>query len=464
MQKRTVALLGAASVAAATGVSAWRLRERPTGQSVLDLTKRGTKPRVVIVGAGFAGLAAAARLAKARDEVETVVLDQHNYNVFSPLLYHLAASLVDLEAITVPMRTVAYRTGFTFQQATVTRVDVERRELQTDVGPVVYDYLILCPGSVTTFFGLDSAKKYSYPLKSVMDASQIRSKVLEGLEAASKTTDPAERRRHLSIGIVGGGPTGLELAGALVALVKDLAGHEYPNLHPSDATVTVFEALPSVLPGMPDELKTGAVEQLRARGVTVRTGVPVADVTPTEIVLRNGERFPMGLIVWAAGVEGSPLLRDLPAEHLRNQRVVVEPTLNIPGHENVYVVGDSAAGSPGKTYPAVAPVAIQMAHTAADNILRHIHGRSLQPFEYHDRGNLVMTGRYAAVASVYGIKFDGFPAWFLWRALHLSWLTTFRSKAEVLLDWAFVYIGPRQTALVEQPVPTTDVAIGTGKG
>jgi len=453
MEKRTAALLGATSIAAITGLSIWRMREHPAGQPMPELTRRGSKPRVVIVGAGFAGLSAAMRLVRARDQLEIVVLDRYNYNVFTPLLYHLAASLVDVESITVPMRTVAYRLGFAFRQAEVRSVDVAKRELQTTLGSVLYDYLILAPGSVPTFFGLESARKYSYPLKTVTDASQIRARVLEAFEAADRAADDEERRRRLSIGIVGGGPTGLELAGALVALVKDLAGREYPNIHPSDVTVTVFEALPSVLPGMPDKLKAGAVEQLSARGVTVRTNAPVADVASNEIVLRSGERFPVGLIVWAAGVEGSPLLGGLPVEHLRNKRVVVAPTLQIPGYPTVYVIGDSAAGPPGTTYPAVAPVAIQMGRTAADNILRQVHGQPVRPFRYRDRGNLVMTGRYAAVANVYGIKFDGFLAWLLWRILHLSWLTTLRSKAEVLLDWAFVYIGPRLTALIEQPVP-----------
>jgi len=460
MRKRTTTLLGTASVAAVAGLTAWRFRTHPAGQPALNLNQRGAKPRVVIVGAGFAGLSAAVQLAKARNELDVVVLDQRNYNLFSPLLYHLAASLVDLEAIAIPVRSIAYRKGFAFYQARVERIDLEKRELYTDLGPdpVVFDYLVLSPGSVTTFFGLESAQKYTYALKNVVDANRIRAAVLETLEAANKATDPEERKQRLRIGIVGGGPTGLELAGALVALIKDLAGREYPNIHPSDASITVFEAMPSVLPGMPDELKAMAIEQLGKRGVVVRTNAPVADVTPTEIVLRDGRRYPLGLIIWSAGVEGNPLLRELPAERLRNQRTVVEPELNIPGHEHVYVIGDGAAGPVGTTYPAVAPVAIQMGKTAARNILRQIHGKSPLPFQYHDRGNMVMTGRYAGVANVYGVKFDGFPAWLLWRILHVSWVNTLRGKAEVLLDWAFVYVGPRQTALIEEQIPRTTVA------
>lgn len=441
------------------GRRAWQANRPPRAPADLlaapeRLAQRGPLPRVVVVGLGFGGLTAAldlARLARRRD-LEVVVVDRRNYHLFAPLLYQVAANIVEARHTLGPARALAYQAGFVFRQAEVTRVDLERAQLETSVGPIPYDYLILAPGSVTNYYGLASAEQHALALKSPLEAERIRDRVLALLEQADDEPDPARRRELLTLAIVGGGSTGAELAGALAALARDVAGRQYPRLRPEEVRILVFEATATILPGFPEALQRAAMAALRQRGVELVLNAPVQEVGEGRVTTGDGRSYAVGLVVWAAGVRASPLIASLPGERLRDGRLLVDPYLRLPGHPNVYIVGDAAAVRPegeSRPLPAIAPFAIQSGHAAAENVARALAGLPPRPFRYRHRGDLVITGRYAAVANVFGLQFDGLAAWLLWRVIHLAWLTGLRARLSVLVEWALLSFTPRQTSRLE---------------
>lgn len=445
---------------AITGLAALYLARRravPAARTAatLDLSRKGERRRVVVLGAGFGGLTAALCLTQGRPSLDVVLVDRHNYHLFTPLLYQVAANLVSDEDVVYPVRAVAYQHGFQFVCSEVRGIDLGTEQVQTDHGPIAYDYLIVALGSVTNFFGIHELEKRTLPLKTVPDAVRLRCQVLDALERAEQERDEARRRALLTFAIVGGGPTGLEFAGALAALIRDVAGREYPRLHPEDCQILVLEATGGVLPGMHAGLKSVAIARLAERGVRVALNTPVARVEDGTVITGDGRRIPAATIVWAAGVRANPLVADLPGERARGGRIVVNEELQLPGHPHVYVIGDAAAATApgaGGLLPQIAPVAIQQARAVAENILRQERGQPLRPFRYRHLGNLVILGRHAAVAEVRGLRFNGWPAWAAWRLVHLAWLSGFRNKLEVLLDWAMVYVAPRQTARLDYEV------------
>ena len=398
------------------------------------------RPTVVIVGAGFGGLRVARGLRGA--PVDVLMLDRHNYHLFVPLLYQVATAGLEPEEIAQPIRRILRgAANIRFQLAEVNRVDLEHRVLGTDLGDVGYDYLVLTAGSTTRYFGLDSVEQTACTLRDLDDAETLRDRVLQALEAA--TTEPnAERRRELTtIVVVGGGPTGVELAGALAELRRHVLPRDYPDLDLSEARILLLEASDRLLPGFPNRSQENAREKLIQMGVEVRLQAIVADADERGVTLKNGERVPAAVVIWVAGMGAAALADGLPTQKGDSGRIVVDRTLQLPGHPEVYAIGDMAhvGGPDTRPHPMMAPVAIQQGDLVCANIKRQLEGRPPKRFRYKDRGTMVTIGRQAAVAQIYGLEFRGFVAWLIWLTVHLVWLIGFRNRLLVLVNWVWNY-------------------------
>ncbi|HYT83596.1 MAG TPA: NAD(P)/FAD-dependent oxidoreductase [Gemmatimonadales bacterium] len=402
------------------------------------MTERA-KPTVVIVGAGFGGLRAARALSRA--VVQVVLLDRNNYHLFQPLLYQVATAGLEPEQIAKPVRAILRgQRNFDFRMVEVTGADLAARRLETSAGPLVYDYLILALGGETNFFGLESVARHGLGLKDVGDAVTIRNHVLTTFERAMLETDPARRRARLTFVVVGGGPTGVEMAGALSELIRLVLVKDYPRLNLTDVRILLLEATDRLLGTFPPKLSAAAAATLWRKHVEVRFGGTVADFDGARVTLKSGEVIPADTVIWAAGVQAAGLAGRLGLPTGRQGRVPVAPTLQVPGHPEVYVVGDAAyVEADGAPLPMVAPVAMQMADTAAGNIQRTLRGQPAQAFRYRDPGSLATMGRNAAVAHLFGIQFTGFVAWVMWLVVHIIQLIGFRNKLFVLLNWAWDY-------------------------
>lgn len=398
-----------------------------------------SRPAVVIVGAGFGGLRAARTLRRA--PIDVIVIDRHNYHLFQPLLYQVATAGLEPEQIARPVRAILRRqSNLEFRLAEVSGVDFAARRVLTDAGPVPYDHLILALGGETNFFGLDSVQRHGIGLKDIPEAVAIRNHVLRCFEHAMLQEDPDRRRALLTFVVVGGGPTGVEMAGALSELIRLVLVKDYPRLNIMDVRVLLLEATDRLLGAMPAKLRGVAAETLWKKHVEVRFGAAVEEFDGSQVRLKGGEVIPAGTLLWAAGVQAAGLTRRLGLRTARQGRVVVEPTLRVPGHPEVSVVGDAAyLEDAGQPLPMMAPVAIQMAETAAGNVLRALRGEPPRPFRYRDPGSLATIGRNAAVAYIRGIAFRGFLAWVVWLVVHLIQLIGFRNKLLVLINWAWDY-------------------------
>lgn len=396
-------------------------------------------PRVVIVGAGFGGLWAARALARA--PVDVLLVDHHNYHTFLPLLYQVAAAELEPEQIAYPVRAILQdRPRQQFAMATVTGIDFVRRILENDGPPIPYDYLVLALGSVSHFFGIPGVAEYVLPLKTVDQGIALRNHILKAFEQAVREPDPKRRERMLTFAIVGGGPTGAEYAGALSELIHGPLRKDYRTLDFGVVHLILVEASDSLLAGMPRNLRDYALQRLRKMGVDVRLMATVSQVTSETLHLKDGTIIPTETVIWTAGVQGDPLAQRWGLPLARSRRVAVLPTLQVPEHPEVYVVGDLAyIEEDGKPLPMVAPVAMQQGETAAGNILRQISGREPLPFRYKERGMLATIGRNAAVAHLSGRTFTGFFAWILWLGVHLVQLIGFRRRLFVLINWAWDY-------------------------
>jgi len=393
--------------------------------------------RVVVVGAGFGGLRVARSFRHA--PVQVVLLDRNNYHLFQPLLYQVATAGLEPEQIAKPVRAILRgQKNFDFRMVEVTAVDLAQRRLATSGGPIPYDFLVLAHGGETNFFGLDSMMKHGLGLKDIGDAVTIRNHVLTCFEQAMLETDPERRRARLTFIVVGGGPTGVEMAGALSELIRLVLVKDYPRLNIKDVRILLLEATDKLLASLPERLREAAGKTLWRKWIDVRFGATVADFDGEQIRLKSGEIIPAHTVIWAAGVRAAGLSARLGLPTARQGRITVEPTLQVQGHPDVYIIGDAAYREQnGEPLPMVAPVAIQMAETVARNIARTLRNKPLQEFHYHDQGTLATIGRNAAVAHVFGLQLSGFPAWVMWLVVHIIQLIGFRNKLFVLLNWAW---------------------------
>ncbi|MCK9420276.1 MAG: NAD(P)/FAD-dependent oxidoreductase [Nitrospirae bacterium] len=397
------------------------------------------RPRVVVVGAGFGGLWTAKRLA--RYPVDVILVDRNNYHTFLPLLYQVAAAEVGPEEISSPIRTIVRDFGNTeFTMADITGIDLKAKVVLTRGKDIHYDFLVLAIGSVSNFFGIPGAEEHAFPLKTMDDGIDLRNHILSRFELAYKETDLEERRRMLTFTIVGGGPTGVEYAGALAELIRGPVSKDYPGLGRREVRVVLVEAQDHVLGMMPEALRAYALRRLRSMGVEVLFGTSVRSIAERGVMFHDGTVLPTETVVWTSGVQGEPRLGSWGLPQTAGGRIAVLPTLQVAGHPEVYVVGDLAGfEEDGRFLPQVAPVANQQGAAAADNIERQVRGVAPMPFRYRDPGIMVTIGKNAAVARLAGISFTGFAAWLLWLFVHLMNLIGFRNRIVVLIDWGMDY-------------------------
>lgn len=434
----------------------------PTSATSMSSDRR-SPPRVVIAGAGFAGLWAARVLAGSGCEVTLV--DRHNYHTFPALLYQVAAAILQAEDIAYPFRSILWSLPRVhFVLGTALRADPGRRILETDVGPTPFDYLVLATGSVPQSFGVPGVEEHAFYLKDLDQAICLRNHIVCCFEAATRTDDPELRRQLLTFTVVGGGATGVEYAGALAELLHGPMPRDYPTLDFAQVHIVLVEAAPELLTGLPERIRSYAARRLRQRGVEVRLGTTVDRVDEDDVHLTGEAIIPTRTVVWTAGVKGEPIAA---ASGLsgRDGRVPVLPTLQVSGHPRLYAVGDLARiEGPESHLPMVAQVAIQSGSAAARNIRRDLSGAPPLPFRYDDKGLMVAIGRNAAGAVLGGRPYVGFPAWILWLVVHLYKLIGFRNRLLVLINWAWDYsIYKRAARLVfpstrdprQRPTPPT---------
>jgi NADH:quinone reductase (non-electrogenic) len=410
------------------------------------------------VGGGFGGLYAAQALAHV--PVHITLLDRQNHHLFQPMLYQVATAALASNEIATPIRSVLrQQANAEVQLAEVTAVHTDARTvLMSDGSSISYDYLILAPGVRHSYFGHDEWEALAPGLKSLEDAEEIRRRVLLAFERAEREKDPVRRHANLTFVVVGGGPTGVEVAGALAEVRRYALRRDFRHIDPRDATVMLLEGGPRILPSYPPELSLRAKNELRRLGVEVREHALVTDVRPG-LVVAAGWTIPTQTIVWAAGNQASPLTRTLGAPLDHQGRVLVEPDCTVPGHPEVFVLGDAVAYPNGKggTLPGVSPVAIQMGRYAADCIAGDLVGRPRRPFNYWDKGQLAVIGRGHAVADIWRLRFAGLLAWLIWIFVHIFFLIGFRNRMVVIFEWAWAYFTyERGARLITQANPEYD--------
>ena len=397
-------------------------------------------PRVLIVGGGFGGLYAARAFKTA--PVDVTVVDRRNHHVFQPLLYQVATAALSPGDIASPIRWILrHQANVEVLLGEVVRIDPAARTAHlADGASLVYDYAIVSAGATHAYFGHDDWRPFAPGLKTLEDALEMRRRVLLAFERAERESDPERRVRELTFVIVGGGPTGVELAGALAEIARKSLAHDFRHFDPGSAKIILVEAGPSVLATFPEPLRAAAQRDLVRLGVDVRVGMLVTKVGPG-FVDAAGTRIEAETILWAAGVAASPLGATLGAPIDRAGRVLVEPDLTIPGHPNLFVIGDLASlkGEDGTPLPGVAQVAIQMGAHAARSIMRAIGGQPLQPFRYRDYANMATIGRASAVGDFHWIQVKGFVGWVVWLFVHIFNLIGFRNRIVVMVQWAWAY-------------------------
>jgi NADH dehydrogenase len=417
-----------------------------------------TNPHVVILGAGFAGLYAARGLADTA--VRVTVLDRQNHHLFQPMLYQVATAALSSSDIASPIRSILNsQANVEVLLGEVAAVQADRRAvLLTDGSSINYDYLILATGARHSYFGHDDWETLAPGLKSLEDAEEIRRRVLLSFERAERETDPVRRHANLTFLVVGGGPTGVEVAGALAEIRRYALRKDFRHIDPREATVMLLEGGPRILPSYPKQLSERAKYELRRLGVEVREETLVTGIHPGYVVA-GGWTIPTQTVVWAAGNIASPLTRSLGVPLDRSGRVLVEPDCTIPGHPEVFVLGDAAAFRDDRfgMLPGICPVAIQMGQYASRAIAGDLRKRPRRPFEYWDKGQLAVIGRGHAVADIWKLRFGGFLAWLIWIFVHIAFLIGFRNRIMVMLEWAWAYFtyqrGARLITWPWQPGP-----------
>ena len=405
--------------------------------------KTGSRPRVVILGGGFGGLSAAKVLGRA--DVDVVLVDRTNHHVFQPLLYQVATASLAPSDIAVPIRWVLRRRrNVTVLMEEVERIDAARRVVVC-ASPegrreLPYDWLVVATGARHSYFGHEEWEMDAPGLKSLEDALEIRNRFLLAFERAEREEDPAKRAAELTIVVVGGGPTGVELAGIIPSIARDAFRADFRRIDTNATRVILLEGGPRLLPAFPAPLSERAHRDLEELGVEVRLGTIVTGVEPGAVRIGD-ERIEAGTILWAAGNAASPLVRSIGAPVDRAGRVPVRPDLTVPDHPEIFVVGDAAAvpQADGTLVPGVAPAANQEGTHAARNILRRLRGEATLPFRYRNKGNLATIGRHHAIADFGRVRLTGAIAWWFWLFVHILYLVGFRNRVTVLVQWAYAY-------------------------
>ncbi len=432
--------------------------------------------RVVIVGGGFGGLNAARTLRRAPAQV--TLLDRRNFHLFQPLLYQVAGGALSPANIAAPLRAILERqANCEVLLGDVHSIDVTRRQVRFNGSEILYDTLVVAAGARHSYFGRPDWEQFAPGLKTVEDATEIRRRLLTAFELAEREAALARRRMLLTFVIVGGGPTGVEMAGAVAEIARYSLSHEFRHIDPSDAQILLIEAGERVLETYPPELSAKAEASLQRLGVIVRNKTRVTDIAADHVVVDwagGREQVPTQTVVWAAGVQASPLggaLSEATGATLdRAGRLLVEPDLTLSGHPEIFVIGDMATYThqTGKSLPGTAPVAIQQGRFVAKLIAARLHNKTLPTFHYRDRGNMATIGRAAAVAEIAGLRFSGFIAWVLWLVVHLMNLVNFRNRLLVLVQWGWNYVSHDRSARLitgetgchaQQPSP-----VGRGQG
>ena len=406
--------------------------------------------QVVVLGAGFGGLT----FCQTFDHPDTrlTLVDRQNHHLFQPLLYQVATAGLSAPEIAQPIRSIlSDRPRVTVLLDTVVDLNLAEKQVILKKNTLVYHYLVLALGGVTSYFGHTEWEQYAPGLKSLDDALRIRRRILLAFEQAENATDASEHDRLMTIVVVGGGPTGVELAGACAELARHVLKSDFRRIDPTQARIILIEAGPRVLAHLPPKLSASAQRQLEKLGVEVRTGTKVNNITQCRVELENGQVIEAENIIWGAGVSASPLTKKLGAELDRAGRVKVNPDLSLPGHPEVFAIGDMALvlDDEGKPVPGVSPAAMQMAKHVARIIRTELEQRTARPpFKYWDKGTMATIGRSAAVAKIGRIEFNGFLAWAAWLFVHLIFLIGFRNRLAVLLQWAYSYLAYKRGARI----------------
>ncbi|MEO1484606.1 MAG: NAD(P)/FAD-dependent oxidoreductase [Bacteroidota bacterium] len=416
-------------------------------------------PRVIIIGGGFGGIALAKKLA--RKEVQVVLLDKHNYHTFQPLLYQVSTGGLEPDSIAYPIRKVLQGySNFFFRLAEVLQVDTSAQTLQTNIGKIGYDYLVVATGSETNFFGNQNIMENSMAMKSIPQSLNLRSLILENFEQALLTDDLHERDALMNFVIVGGGPTGVELAGALAEIKKGILPKDYPDLDTRRAQINLVQSGDRILPAMSPVASEKAEKFLEKLGVQVWKNTRVSDYDGKTITTNTDTTFDATTLVWAAGVK-AVTLKGLDAETLlqRGGRLPVNAFHQVEGFENIFAIGDVAQMTSEefpKGHPMMAQPAIQQGESLGNNLLRLIEDKSMQPFAYKDKGSMATVGRNKAVVDLKSFKFQGVFAWYVWMFVHLYFLIGFRNRVVVFINWVYNYVKfDREARLIIRPFKKT---------
>jgi len=412
-------------------------------------------PRIVIIGAGFGGLQAAQSLAGC--DAEVILVDRCNYHIFTPLLYQVATGVLDANAIACPVRRLLRNApNVRFLRENVSEIDFDKRVIQSDTEILSYDYLVLATGSKAQFLGISGAQEHSFPLKTLADAIAIRSRIVDCLETA--VAEPDRTETLLTFAIVGGGTTGVEVAGSLAEWVRTILAKDYPNLDRDWVRIVLVQSGDRLLEEFSPSLGNYACKRLRKLGVEIRLGTKVDRVTPTELYLDTGETIATETTIWTAGVEVDrpDILQDVQTES--KGKLPVRSTLEL--RDRVYAIGDLAyLESDGKPLPGIAPVALQQGVAVADNLRRQLRGKMPKPFKFFNKGRLAIVGGYTGVGNIAGFRFRGFLAWLLWLQVHWVYLPGWYNRFVVLLSWLAAYLGRDRVATLQFRIQSSEFRV-----